>query len=204
MHKIFYAKGTVALAPHIALEEAGVQYESQLLVFSNNDQQDQSYLQINPKARVPSLITPRGILSETPAILAYIAQSWPEANLAPSDPYEFGLAQTFNNYLASTLHVAHAHKLRGSRWSDDSSAHDSMRAKVAENMTACASLIEKEYLQGPWVLGDQYSICDPYLFTVCKWMPGDGVNMDDFPDLIAHQAAMLTRPTVAKINPLYA
>ena len=84
MFKLYYAPGTCALASHIALEEAGAAYTAERLDFKNNQQTSPQYLAINPKGRVPALVTDRGILTETPAILAYIAQSFPQAKLVPS------------------------------------------------------------------------------------------------------------------------
>ena len=104
-------------------------------------------LKINPKGRVPALITEKGILTETPAMLAYLAQIAPDQNLAPTDPFEFAIAQAINSYMASTVHVAHAHKHRGARWADDPLVHEAMRAKVTANMTECAQIIEKHYLK---------------------------------------------------------
>jgi len=201
---LFYAKGTAALPPHIALEEIGVDYEARLIDFGNKEQFSDAYLKINPKARVPALITPKGTLSETCAILAFIAQNWPQSNLAPSNIFKFAKAQEFNNYLASTVHVAHAHRKRGSRWSDDEGAQETMRQKVASNMAQCIGLIEAEYFEGPYVLGNQYSICDPYLFLISGWLAGDGVNIDDFPLIAAHRQKMLQRPAVQKVMKLHA
>ena len=73
---------------------------------SNGTSGSPEYLAVNPKGRVPALMTDRGILTETPAILAVIAQSFPQANLAPlADPFAFARAQAFNSYLCSTAHV---------------------------------------------------------------------------------------------------
>ena len=116
MLKLFYAVGTCALASHIALEEAGAEYTTTRLDFSAGDQRKPEYLKVNPKGRVPALITDKGILTETPAILAYIAQLFPKAGLAPlNDPFACARVQAFNNYLCSTAHVNHAHLGRGSR-----------------------------------------------------------------------------------------
>ena len=145
MHVLYYAKGTAALPPHIALEEAAIAYQARLVDFSKQEQMSEAFLKINPKAREPALITPQGTLTETCAILAYIAQNWPQSNLAPADAFGFAKAQEFNNYLASTVHVAHAHRLRGSRWSDDATAQETMQRKVAANMAECMGLIEKQY-----------------------------------------------------------
>ena len=97
MLRLYYARGTIALASHIALEEAGAAYEAQLIDFANAQQRTPDYLSINPKGRVPALVTPRGILTETPAILAYIAQAYPGAGLAPlSDVFALAEMQAFN------------------------------------------------------------------------------------------------------------
>ena len=91
MLKLYYAPHTCALASHIALEEAGATYETVRLSFKTDDQKKPDYLKINPKARVPSLVTDRGIITETPALLIYIAQTFPAAKLAPlDDPYRAG------------------------------------------------------------------------------------------------------------------
>src|SRR4030095_14617581 len=110
MLKLYYAPNTCALASHIALEDAGADYETVRIDFAAHDQRKAECLAINPKGRVPSLVTDRGILTETPAILVFIAQSFPRAALAPvDDPYALARVQAFNSYLCSTVHVAHAH-----------------------------------------------------------------------------------------------
>ena len=100
MLKLFYAPNTCALASHIALEEAGADYQTVRLDFRADEQRKPEYLAINPKGRVPALATDRGILTETPAILAFVAQSFPQAKLAPlDDPFAFARVQAFNTYL---------------------------------------------------------------------------------------------------------
>src|SRR5882757_5771834 len=94
----YFAPHTCALASHIALADAGADYVAELVDFKANEQQSPQYLAINPKGRVPALVTDRGILTETPAILGFIAQSFPQARLAPTDPFAFAQAQAFNNY----------------------------------------------------------------------------------------------------------
>ena len=149
---VFYsAPGTCALATHIALHEAGADFDVIKLDFGANQQQSPEFLRVNPKGRVPALVTEQGALTETPALLAFVAQSFPDAKLAPvNDPFAFARMQELHSYLASTVHVAHAHKRRGSRWADDPAAEEAMRAKVPQNMTVCAAYLES--LIG-WALG---------------------------------------------------
>ena len=195
MMKLYFATGTCALASHIALEEAGAEYSTVRINFATSEQRSPEYLAINPKGRVPSLVTDRGILTETPAMLAYIAQSYPKAKLAPvEDPFRFAEVQAFNSYLCSTVHVAHAHRMRGHRWVDDPAAMEAMKRKVPETVAACFELIESKMLQGPWVMGEAYTICDPYLFTLALWMKSDGVDPARFPKVKAHRDRMAERP----------
>jgi glutathione S-transferase len=198
--KLYFATGTCALASHIALEEAGAEYSTVRINFATSEQRSPEYLAINPKGRVPSLVTDKGILTETPAMLAYIAQSYPKAKLAPlEDAFRFAEVQAFNSYLCSTVHVAHAHRMRGYRWVDDPSAIDAMKKKVPETVAACFELVESKMLQGPWVMGETYTICDPYLFTLAQWMEGDGVDPARFPKVSAHRDRMAERPAVRKV-----
>ena len=197
MIKFFFSPGSCALASHIALEEAGAQYEAIKISLRDNEQRKPDYLLINPKGRVPALVTDRGVLTETPAILAYIAQAFPDAPLAPlADPFMFARIQAFNSYLCSTDHVAHAHKGRGYRWADDPAAHEAMKIKVPQSVGDCFALIEREMLAGPWVMGEAYSIADPYLFTLAQWLEGDGVDPAQYPKVLDHRNRMAERRAV--------
>lgn len=197
--KFFYAPGSCALASHIALEEAGADYTAHRMDLKAGDQRKPEYLAINPKGRVPALVSDRGILTENPAILAFVAQSFPKAKLAPvDDPFAFAAVQAFNGYLASTVHVAHAHGRRGYRWADNQSSFDDMKRKLPETMAACFDLIEREMFKGPWVMGDAYTICDPYLFTIAEWLEGDGVDPTRFPKVHDHRRRMYERPAVKR------
>jgi glutathione S-transferase len=197
MLKLFYAPGSCALAPHIALEEAGATYEAVRVDLRAKDQRKPDYLAINPKGRVPALVTDKGVLTENPAILAFVAQSFPAARLAPlDDAFAFAQVQAFNSYLCATVHVAHAHLNRGYRWADDSAAIAAMRKKAPQSIGECFELIEREMLAGPWVMGERYTICDPYLFTVARWLEDDGVDPALFPKVRDHRQRMSDRPAV--------
>jgi glutathione S-transferase len=197
------SNGSCAVATHIALEEAGAEYKAVRLDFSKGEQRGTDYLKINPKGRVPALVTDKGILTETPALLLYIAQMHPKADLAPLDDL-FALAQmqAFTAYLCSTVHPAHAHKLRGARWSDDPAVIEALKIKVPHNIAECFMLIENDYLIGPWVMGEQFTVADPYLFILASWMEDDGVDIKKFPKVNDHYTRMLKRPSVQKVMAL--
>jgi len=200
MLKLYYAPGSCALASHIALQEAGATYTTERLDFKSNQQNSPEYLAVNPKGRVPALITDRGILTETPAMLAFIAQSFPQAKLAPfDDAFAFAQVQAFNSYLCSTVHVAHAHKGRGYRWATDEASFADMKRVVPKSVGASFALIERNMLKGPWVMGETYTICDPYLFTLAGWLEGDSVDLSTLPKVADHRKRMSERPAVQKV-----
>ena len=101
-------------------------------------------------------------------------------------------------YLASTAHVAHAHKMRGHRWATQESSWEDMAAKVTENMAECCDYIENNVLAGPYVLGEAFSLADAYLFVVCTWLKGDGVDIATYPKLQAFFDLMNDRPSVQR------
>jgi glutathione S-transferase len=200
MLTLYYAPHSCALASHLALEHSGAVYEARRVDLANGEQRSPAYLRVNPKGRVPALIAEQGVLTETPAILAYIAQRFPRARLAPlDDPFLFAEAQSFNSYLCSTVHVAHAHRYRGHRWADDPAAIEAMRIKVPQTMKACFDQIENDFFRGPYVLGEQFSICDMYLFTISRWLPGDDVDVNWFPKVADLQRRLLADATVQKV-----
>jgi glutathione S-transferase len=200
MYKLYYAPGTCALASHITLEEVGAAYAAVRIDFKSNQQNSPEYLAINPKGRVPALVTDRGVLTETPAILAFLAQSFPQANLAPfDDAFALGQLQAFTSYLCSSVHVAHAHKLRGYRWASEETSFADMKRMVPKSVGASLALIERNMLKGPWVMGATYTVCDPYLFTVGQWLEGDEVDLSTLPKVTDHRKRMAERPAVRKV-----
>ncbi|HEX7036699.1 MAG TPA: glutathione S-transferase N-terminal domain-containing protein [Pseudomonadales bacterium] len=197
MLTLYYAPGACSRASHIALREAGADFELRRVDFGRAEQRSESYRRVNPKGRVPALATERGVLTETPAILAWVAQAYPAAALAPlDDPFEFARLQAFTSYLCSTVHVAHAHSRRGERWANDPAAIAEMKRKAPEVMAACFELIENELFAGPWVMGSQYTVADPYLFTITQWLPAHRVNVARYPRIREHLNRMLKRPAV--------
>ncbi|WP_339949459.1 glutathione binding-like protein [uncultured Albimonas sp.] len=196
MIALYSSPGACSLASHIALREAGAEFELRRVDFAAAEQRTPEYLAMNPKGRVPLLITDRGPLTETPAILAWIAQSFPEAGLAPADPWEFARMQSVAAYLCATLHVNHAHGRRAGRWADQESSHADMVAKVPETVGESFRHLEEEVFQGPFVMGDGHTVADAYLYTVSRWLETDRIDPARFPKVHAHRTRMQARPAV--------
>ena len=206
MLTLYYAPGTCALASHLALECSGAPYQAVRLDFKQQQQRSPEYLRVNPKGRVPALETDHGTLTETPALLQFIAQSFPAAQLAPvDDAFLLGKVNEFNSYLCSTVHVNHAHKGRGYRWveAEDTAAIEAMKKKVPQTMGESFALIEEKMLQGPWVLGERFSTCDLYLYTIASWLEGDGVDVKRFPKVHQLVQRLDADPRVQKVVGLH-
>lgn len=198
--QLYYTPGTISIAVAITLHEADIAFEPTLVNFSKTEQHSAAYQQINPKGRVPVFATPDGLLTETGAILDYIAAIKPQARLIPSDPYAAGKMREMMYYLATTAHINHAHKIRGHRWADKQSSWDDMALKMTENMFENTSYIETHCLTGPFVLGDQFSLADPYLYVLSTWLANDGVDTTLFPKLTAFRELMAARPSVQAVT----
>ena len=199
MLKLYFAPHTCALATHIALIDAGADYQLSSIDFATAQQRSPDYLAINPKGRVPALVTDRGVLTETPAMLAFVAQSFPGKRLAPlDDPFAFAEVQAFNSYLCSSLHVAHAHRMRGYRWASEESSFADMQRMVPKSVGDGFALVEEHMLRGPWVMGEAYTIADAYLFTLAQWLEADGVDTARIPRVMAHRARMADLPNVRR------
>ena len=196
MLTLHYAPHTISIAVAIALEEAGLAYDAVRVDFASGAQTSPAFLEVNPKGRVPALVTGAGTLTETGAILEYIAAT--TGQMVPDTPYIAAQMREVMYYLGTTMHVNHAHKLRGHRWADQQSSFDDMTAKVPETMaTSCAYLEEKLALD-PFV-STEISIADPYLLVVLSWVPGDGVDLGSYPKLAAFVAMMRERPSVKAV-----
>ena len=201
---LYTSGASIGVVSHIALEESGLEYKAIAVDFAAQQQSSAEYLRINPKARVPSLIVEEGIITETPAILTYLAQIAPDSSIGlPDDPFEHAQIQSFNAYLCSTVHVAHAHKMRGTRWVSDEGALAAMTANVPVTMALCFKMIEHNMLTGPWVHGDNFSLSDPYLYRIASWAEADGVDIDQFPRIKAHREAMAERDSVNVVEAFY-
>lgn len=200
--RLYYAPGTIAVAAAITLHESGLPFDLQQVDFAAAEQTKPGYHVVNPKGRVPALETENGILTETGAILEYIAALAPQAGLVPTAPFAAARMREVMYYLASTMHVNHAHGMRGHRWAREESSFEDMRGKVAENMADCCAWLEENGIAGPFVLSETLSLADPYLYVVASWLAGDGVDPSAYPKLSTFMDAMGARDSVRAVHDL--
>lgn len=193
MLTFYYSKGSSAVAAHILLEDVGAVYRAVEVSIPDGAHKAQSFLKRAPKGRIPVLKTPKGVLSENPAILEYIATQHRDGQYLPQGAFARSQARSLCAYLCGTAHVAFAHHHRGARWATNPSSLTDMQAKVPENLTECANFLENDCMLSPWACGERYTFCDPYLFQFTRWLQAVSIDLGDFPKLAAHRAAMMSR-----------
>lgn len=201
MLKFYYIAGACSVAPHIVLEESGADYKEVAIDYQAGDHRKPEFLKLNPKGFVGVLITDRGPISENPAIMAYVAQAYPEAKLAPTDPYDFAQVQSFNMFLSSAVHVTYRHLSRPTLFADGPEAAKALAAKVPEMTHKYFGMIEQQLSDGrEWIHGDTWTISDPYLFIYTSYLQrGDRGDPEAFPLARAHRERVLARPATQRV-----
>lgn len=196
MLKLYFSPGACAMASHIALEESGAPYETVRIDLKKGEQKTPDYLAINPAGVTPALETERGVITQNSAILAFIAQTRPQQNLAPvGDPYRMARFNAFNGWLGSSLHPAMG-RLLFSRPPLEGEA----RTGAIELVLTRLQLAEDSLLEGPWVMGDAYTVSDGYLMVFERWArAADLLDSARFPQLNAHLDRTQERAAVQRV-----
>ncbi len=199
--RLFYSDGACSLAPHIALEETGAAFEPIRVDMTSGEQRSPEFLRINPKGRVPALAVDDWVLTENPAILQFIARSFPEAGLWPEQLREQARVTEWLAWIASTVHVAYAHVRRAERYADGEAALDDVRNKGLQTSRDLWQAVDSRLGDGPWAIGEHYTVADAYLLVFWSWGRGSFLGFDmatDFPHWTAHAQRMRLRPAVQR------
>ncbi|MDB5510971.1 MAG: Glutathione S-transferase domain protein [Enterovirga sp.] len=203
MMKLYYSPGACSLAPHIALEEAGADFEPVRVNFAEAAQRKPDYLAINPKGRVPALADDGFVVTENPAVLRYIARKYPTAALWPDDPREDARCTEWLGWCTSGIHVAYAHTRRPERYAVTEAGKAEVVEKGRETVRETWELVETRLAASasPWAAGERYSVADPYVFLFWTWGRGPNLGYDmptDFPAWTEHARRMGERPAVQR------
>jgi len=202
--KLYFSPGACSLASHMALEEAGADYEPVRVNFASSEQRSPDYLRLNPKGRVPVLVDGEFVITENPAILRYIARTHPDAKLWPEDPVAEARCMEWLAWICSGVHVTYAHVRRPERYAASEAGKEDVVAKGKQSAREVWEAVEKklEGASGPWAAGKDFSVADPYLLVFWTWGRGPTLGYDmakDFPRWTEHARRMAERPAVRKI-----
>jgi glutathione S-transferase len=188
--KLYYSPGACSLAPHIAMREAGIPVELSKVDLKAKQYEGGDYKQVNPKGYVPAVDTSAGVLTEAPVILQYIADQKPDAGLAPKpgDPARYKL-QEMLNFITSEMHKGFGNFF-------NPAMNDGWRQAVTDRLGVRLDWLAK-HLQGKqYVMGDQFSVADAYLFTILNWAAPSKFDLSKWPAIQEYHKRVGARPKV--------
>jgi glutathione S-transferase len=205
-YRLYYSPGACSMAAHIALEELSLPFVLQAVSTARRETQQGAYLAINPKGRVPVLEIPSEtkILTELPAILAYLAKQYPEGGLLPNaSAIEEARVVEWLDWLAAWVHgMGYGCLWRPERFCpQDASAHEALQANGRRIVEEAYATIEQTLGDGRlWAISSGYSIVDPYLLVLYRWGNRIGLPMRArFAAWTAQTERMLARPAVQRV-----
>ena len=178
--KLYTMPGTCALAPHIALEWIGEPYELEAMKHGQHREPD--YLKVNPKGKVPALVLEDGrVLTEAAAILMYLTDRYPQANLGGDDAYERYQIEEWLAYMTSEVHADFAPHFAPQRFIDDESQYEALRQATYERLRQHYTTLDERLDQHP--VADRRTVADPYLYVLTRWVDQTPMDINDYPNL---------------------
>lgn len=191
--KLYYSPGACSLSPHIVLCEAGLAHELiKVDLKTKKTEFGDDFTAINPKGYVPTLALDDGeVLTEGPAIVQYLADRAPAAGLAPSAGTLARVRlQEWLNFIASELHKGFSPLFRNppAEW------QETVRAGLAARFAWLAPILARQ----PYLMGENFSVADAYLFTILNWAKWVKLDLGEWPALGAYSARVAARPGVQK------
>lgn len=204
-YRLFHSPGACSLAPHIVLEELGVPYEPVRVTIAEGANQKPEYLAINPRGRVPALVYgepgQERILTESVAILIFLAQRHRGAGLLPEDPEQLARALEWMCWLGSNLHQAGVRTVfRPERFTTDAASALAIAAQGRVSIRAGYEDIEARLSGRSAALGERFSVVDAQLLVFYRWGNRCGLDMrKDFPEYARLMDAVRARPAVQRV-----
>lgn len=199
MIKLFYSPGACSLVPHIALEEAGAQFDAVRVTLAQGEHLKPEFLAINPHARVPAMTTEQGTITENIAILNYLAVRFGAAGSVPrDDDFIAAKCNELLGWFASNVHIAFAQVWRMERFTDDESVHPVIQQGGRQALEKQFAEIEDKCGDG-WLAGDRFTAADTYVLTFFRWGNRINLDMSKYPKWAALNARLLGEPSVRRV-----
>jgi glutathione S-transferase len=190
--KLYYSPGACSLSVHITLQESGLPFETALAPTKTHKLEDGSdYYSINPLGYVPLLELDDGTrITEGPAIVQYIADQAPEKKLAPTNgTLARTQLQSWLNFISSEIH-------KGFSPLFNAATPMEYKTMAIDRLMTRLKWVDNQLAGKQYLMGEGYSVADPYLFTVTNWAPRVGVDITGFSNLNAYRERVAARPAV--------
>jgi len=201
MLQLHYYPGNASMTPHMLLEELGVPFELKRVDRESNQQNSPEYLKLNPNGKIPVLVDGELVLYETAAICLHLADTHPDAQLAPPPGTpQRAVFYKWLMWLSNTLQAEMPLYFYSERWADDAAGTAAVKAHAEVRIATMIDQLEAELARhgGPWLLGAHYTLLDPYALMLCRWTRGMARPARTLPQLAAYLQRMLARPAVRR------
>jgi glutathione S-transferase len=200
MYKLYWAKGSGAMAPQALFEEMGAAYEKIAIDFEREEHKSAEFLAVNPMGQIPALVLPDGtLMTETGAMLAHIVDRHPEAKLAPpAGSAGSARFQRWLFFLASNIYPAVLRYYYADRYSTDPSAAEGIQAAAAKELDDQFGILDDALDPGPYLLGEAYSAADIMLWMLVQWYPDPALLIEVAPRVVKAAQMVHARPAIAR------
>jgi glutathione S-transferase len=199
MLTLYYSPGACSMASHIGIEETKAAYEGKPTLLAKGEQKADAYLKINPRGKVPALSVDGKVITENTAILTYLAKRFPEAGLMPTDPIEEARCISTMAWFSNTVHPSFQHIMRPERFTADEGAQATVKEMGRRSFWANCQEINALLEGKDWMMGKQYTVCDPYALVFYGWGLRAELPLKELTAYTAWKERMLQRPAVRKI-----
>jgi glutathione S-transferase len=201
MIQLHYFPSNASMTPHIVLEELGIPFELELVDRKANAHQSPEYLKLNPNGKIPVLVDGDLVLYETAAICLHLADTHPQAQLAPPvGTRERALFYKWLMWLSNTLQAEMPMYFYSDRWANDGAGAAAVKLHAERRIEGMVDQLDAELARHgqPWLLGAQYSLLDPYALMLCRWTRGMTRPARTLPHLGPYLQRVLARPAVQR------
>jgi len=195
---LYHSPGACSMAVYISLTEAKADFDVKIISLKKGDHKNPEYAALNPKQKVPYLVVDGKGLSENVAIQHWIATTFPQANLIPSDSWEHCKALAYMGWFGSAIHPHITRHFKTGVFSADEQSHADIKAKAKALYMDQVALVDAELADRIWFF-DHYTVCDAYFFWIYNRALGEGFELDTFKHCTAHYNRMLERESVKKV-----
>lgn len=198
MLKLYYSPGACSLVPHVALEEAGVEFQALRIPIAEGGHLQPEYLAINPHARLPALGTDQGVITENIAVLNFLADRLgAEGSVPRGDPFAAARTNELLGWFSSSVHIAFAGVWRGGRFTDDEKLWPALEAGGRKVLLRQFDEIEALCVD-EWLVPGHFTAADTYLLTFLRWGKRIAFDIGRYPQWSALVGRILERPAVQR------
>lgn len=197
---LYYSPGACSFAPHVVLNEIGEPFELRKFATAERANYSPDYLAVNPKRRIPALLIDGFVLTENPAILAYLGRRFPGAGLYPSDA-SVAEARCLEllAWSSNTVHVTYAQIFRPERFVLSKRDHPSVEESGKVSYQQCLADIEQRLRDQRYAVGNGFTVVDPFWLVFYRWSVRAGYDMKSrYPAYSAYAERLSQRPSVQR------